>query len=502
MNNIPIIGLILAVFNGVQGGVAFRNGELCFPKNFYFGVATASYQIEGAWNVSGKSESIWDRYTHEHPERIFDHKNGDVAADSYHRFREDVKLMADLGVKYYRFSISWPRVLPTGLANEINEDGIRYYRELINELNRNKLMALVTMYHWDLPQSLQDLGGWTNPIMADYFVDYARVLIKSFEDMRVDWITFNEPLSFCQAGYGGMDAPGANASGFEDYLCGHNVLRAHGMAYRMYKREFPHLNGAMGITIDMGWQEPATTSPEDQEAAETARQFYFGWFANPIFSKTGDYPAVMRKRVDEASRQQRYPRSRLPTFTAEEVEYMQGSADFLGLNHYTTYLISPKKGKISPQPSFVEDAGIYSTQKEDWPKTNSTWLRVVPWGFRKALNWIKRTYENPIVLITENGVSTPPGLHDRRRTAYILSYLRALHAAIALDGCRVVGYTYWSLIDNFEWTRGFSERFGLYEVDYSSPNKTRTARESVKFFSHIAKTGCLPTLNWVAQFQN
>ncbi|RVE43159.1 hypothetical protein evm_012190 [Chilo suppressalis] len=214
--------------------------KLCFPSSFMFGVATASYQIEGAWNVSGKGENIWDRYTHTRPERIFDHGTGDVAADSYHQFRQDVRLLKELGVRFYRFSMSWSRILPTGLTNEVNPDGIRYYKELIEELHKNGIEPLVTMYHWDLPQPLQDLGGWTNPVIADYFVDYAKVLLDNFGDRVKFWLTFNEPLSFCHDGYGGSDAPGDRATGMEDYLCGHTVLRAHAAVYRMFQRDYNH----------------------------------------------------------------------------------------------------------------------------------------------------------------------------------------------------------------------------------------------------------------------
>ncbi|XP_028161439.1 myrosinase 1-like [Ostrinia furnacalis] len=389
--------------------------------------------------------------------------------------------------------MSWPRILPSGLSNEINEDGIRYYKELIAELHSNGIEPLVTMYHWDLPQVLQDLGGWTNPITADYFVDYARVLLDHFGDSVRFWITFNEPLTFCHDGYGGNDAPGGRSSGFEDYMCAHTVLRAHGKTYRMFEKEFKRKQKSfMGITLDLAWIEPATTTKEDQIAAETTRQFFFGWFAHPIFSSQGDYPPVMRARVDANSRRQNFARSRLPHFTSEEVNTIQGASDFLGLNHYTTYLATMRQTKLGAVPSFDDDMGSVLTQKKEWPKTNSTWLRVVPWGLRKVLNWVKNTYNNPPVLITENGISSEPGLTDIERINYIDGYLRAVHAAITRDKCSVFAYTYWSLIDNFEWMRGYSERFGLYEVDYTSPQRERRARKSAAYFSEVTSSRCLP----------
>ncbi|XP_049882587.1 myrosinase 1-like [Pectinophora gossypiella] len=478
------------------------SGQLCFPKDFTWGVATASYQIEGAWNTSGKGESIWDRYTHSHPEQVFDHSSGDVADDSYHQFRADISMLRELGVLFYRFSISWPRILPEGFSNDVNEDGLRYYSELINELHANSIQPLVTMYHWDLPQTLQDLGGWTNPIVADYFVDYARVLFTNFGPKVKAWITFNEPLSFCRSGYGGNDAPGGHSSGLEAYMCAHNVLRAHGMTYRMFEAEFKNKTGGnVGITLDMAWLEPATTSEDDQKSAEVARQFMFGWYAHPIYSKTGDYPPIMRRRIDEISRRQHFPRSRLPTFTEEEVKMIRGSSDFLGLNHYTTYLVAKGKGKVAVQPSFDNDMGVIISQKPEWPKSNSTWLRVVPWGFRKILNWVKKTYDNPLVVITENGISSEPGLQDSKRVNYIDAYLRSLHAAVTQDGCNIIGYTHWSLMDNFEWMRGYSERFGLYEVDYTSPQRTRTPRVSAAYYAKIVKTGCIPSQKYSLVFK-
>ncbi|XP_030032583.1 myrosinase 1 isoform X2 [Manduca sexta] len=464
----------------------------CFENMFPFGVASAVFQTEGAWNMSGKGESIWDRYTHNHPELVFDHTNADVATDSYHKYRDDVRNVKKLGVTFYRFSIAWSRILPTGLINEINEEGLKYYHELIDELLKAGIYPVVTMYHWDLPQSLQDLGGWTNPIIVDYFVDYARLLFQNFGIKVSHWLTFNEPRSFCHDGYGGYNAPGSRSSGLEDYLCGHNVLRAHAMTFRMYEREFSHLKAYVGIALDMVWLEPATTSADDQKAAETARQFTFGWFGHPILSEEGDYPQVMREVIDRNSIHQGFFRSRLPTFTPEEVAMIKKSYHFLGLNHYTTKLVTKGSGNISNKPSYEDDMGVKMSQKPTWPKTNATWINVVPWGFRKTLKWIKNSFNNPPVFITENGAPFEAGLQDVKRVNYIEAYLRSLHDAIYKDGCRVMAYTYWSLMDNYEWMWGYSERFGLFEVDYKSSNLTRSARLSAAFYSTVARTKCIP----------
>ncbi|CAH2102046.1 unnamed protein product [Euphydryas editha] len=492
MNRCRILVILLVAF-GAGGAYHVIDERVCFPETFRFGVATSAYQVEGAWNVSGKGESIWDRYTHDRPARFHNHQTGDVAADSYHLFKEDVKLMVKLGVNFYRFSISWSRILPNGFSNQINEDGIRYYHELLDELIRNNIQPMVTMYHWDLPQYLQDLGGWTNPIVADYFVDYARVLFQNFGTKVHAWITFNEPFSFCERGYGGLDAPGAQSSGFEDYLCGHNVLLAHGMVYRMYQKEFEaKLSTSVGIAIEFSWYEAASQSSDDKSAAERARDFSFGWFAHPIFSKTGDYPPMMRKRIDTISKLQGFSRSRLPHFTPEEIEMIRGSADFLGLNHYDTNLASKRTTKITPEPSFEADMGVLISKKSAWPEFDSTGSKVVPWGFRHALNWVKEAYDNPLVIITENGISLEKGLLDKRRIEYIEQFLKVLQLAITKDHCNVQGYTYWSLIDNFEWTSGFSKRYGLYQVDFDSPNKTRKPRMSSEYYARLTRTKCLP----------
>uniref|UniRef100_A0A2A4JUL2 beta-glucosidase n=1 Tax=Heliothis virescens TaxID=7102 RepID=A0A2A4JUL2_HELVI len=539
--------LYLALSHRVSSSILNNevDSKVCFKDGFVFGVATSAYQVEGAWNVSGKGESIWDRLTHEHPEDIFDHSNGDIADGCYYKVKEDVRLMKDLGISFYSFSAIVIIIFIYLILSKVNEDGIRYYNELIDELIHNNITPALTMYHWDLPQYLGEMGGWTNPLMADYFVDYARVLLDNFGSKVKLWMTFNEPLSFCRQ---------YDPYGTKDYLCGHNVLRAHGMVYRMFEKEYrDKIGGEMSIVISFSWSEPHSDSKEDQTAAETDRQFGYGWFANPIFSEVGDYPAIMRSVVDENSKQQGFARSRLPYFTPQEVKMLRGSWDYLALNHYTTFMVKHRPKKNDSEPTYINDINVESYQKDDWPKTNSSWLKVVPWGFRKALNWIKLAYKNPKVLVTENGRSTQPGLSDIDRISYIDEYLRAMHSAMyedgcnvvpwgfrkALnwiklayknpkvlvtengrstqpglsdidrisyideylramhsamyeDGCNVIGYTYWSFLDNFEWSRGYSERFGLIEVDYKSPNLTRTPRQSAKYFTNVAKTGCLP----------
>ena len=242
--------------------------------------------MEGGWNEDGKGESIWDVGTHEHADWVADNSNGDVACDSYHKYKEDVQLLKALGVNFYRFSISWPRILPDGKIDNVNQAGIDYYNNLINELLANGIEPYATMYHWDLPQPLQDEGGWPNRVLADYFVDYARVLFDNFGDRVKHWMTFNEIMSICELGYGqGSFAPYVNGPGVEDYQCTHTILLAHGRTYRLYDENYrSQQNGLVGIAIDTSWNEPNNPdSADDQQASEQAMQMNVTTSINTLY---------------------------------------------------------------------------------------------------------------------------------------------------------------------------------------------------------------------------
>lgn len=464
-----------------------------FPAGFIIGTASASYQVEGAWNENNKGENIWDRLTHTRPDVIRDHSTGDVACDSYHKYKVDVQLLKDVGFDFYRFSVSWSRVLPTGESNVVNQDGLNYYNSLINELLANEIQPVVTIYHWDLPQPLQDLGGWMNALIVDYFGDYARVLFQNFGDKVKWWVTINEPLEVT-SGYGSQGyAPYFNYHGTADYLAAHNLIRAHAKAYHIYDKEFRvKQNGKIGIALNGFYQKELTPSQEDKEATQNGMQFMFGLFAHPIFSKEGDYPTVVRERVDRNSSEEKRARSRLPVFTKEEVEEIRGTFDFCGLNHYTTRYMT---GGIGGQnPSMERDSGAVAHVDPSWPSSASDWLKVVPWGFRGMLNWIKDQYNNPPVLVTENGVSSNSGLKDYDRIQYYHDYLDELLKAVYEDRCNVIGYTAWSIVDNFEWMKGYTERFGIYFVDFENPERPRTPKQSVGFFKELLSTRTLPAL--------
>ncbi|KAK7867987.1 hypothetical protein R5R35_014769 [Gryllus longicercus] len=472
------------------------NEELRFDDNFLFGVASAAYQIEGAWNEDGKGESIWDHMLHEHPEYTEDRQNGDVAADSYHRYRDDVKIVKEMNMDFYRFSISWPRILPNGDLSLINAKGVEYYNNLIDELLANGIEPMVTMFHWDLPYALQELGGWANRHIATYFRDYADLLFKTYGNKVKWWITLNEPQSFCR-GYSGDHflAPGVEHPGVGEYLCGHTALLAHAHAYHLYEETYrAKQKGEVGITLNSFWYTPKTEN--DKNAAERAIQFWLGWFANPVFSKEGNYPQVMRERVAANSAKEKLRRSRLPVFTQEEINYIKGTADFFGLNHYTTnYAEEGEEGKT---PSADRDAGAIITQNASWPSSGSDWLKVTPTGFRDLLNWIRNAYGDVRIIITENGFSdrntTVDGiLLDDGRVTYFEEYLREMHKAIYTDGVKVFGYTAWTLIDNFEWLHSYQERFGLYYVNFSDPSLTRSAKKSSIYLGEIALTHVVPS---------
>ncbi|KAF2903160.1 hypothetical protein ILUMI_03030 [Ignelater luminosus] len=468
---------------------------LKFPDDLLLGAASSSYQVEGAWNEDGKGENIWDRMTHANPEKIDDRSTGDIACDAYHKTKEDIALMKDLGLQFYRFSISWSRILPTGFPNKINQAGIDYYNDLINQLLANNIIPMVTVYHWDLPQPLQDLGGFANPEIINWLKDYAKVVFDHFGDRVKTWITINEPKQICEFGYGtGMFAPGLQAGGIGNYLCTHNLLKAHAHIYHMYDKIYRrNQKGHIGITAECSWSEPATNATQDIEAAERRRQFDFGMYMNPIFHKNGDYPAVVKQFVAKRSKEEGFPRSRLPEFTQQEINFIKGTSDFFGLNHYTTVLVKDKKADPIGDPSQDKDTRVETFQDPNWLTGSFSYFRSVPWGLRKALNYIKHNYGNPEILITENGFPDAESFNDQGRIRYYKDNLKAVLDAIYTDHVRITVYTAWSLMDNFEWSSGYTVRFGLYHVDFNDTNRPRTPKESVKFYKNLIKTRRLNT---------
>ncbi|CAI6360889.1 unnamed protein product [Macrosiphum euphorbiae] len=465
--------------------------DYTFPNDFMFGTATAAYQIEGGWNEDGKGENIWDHLVHTRPELIKDRTNGDIACDSYHKYKEDVALAKNLNVKFYRFSISWARIAPSGVMNKLNQKGIAYYNRLIDELIKNNIMPIVTMYHWDLPQYLQDLGGWVNPIMSDYFKEYARVLFTYYGDRVKWWITINEPLEVSTGYAFNALAPYLHLNNAGYYLAGHTQLIAHGKVYRLYEEVFKSTQqGKISISISGLFYLPKNAeSLDDIVTAERANQFDRGWFSHPVYK--GDYPPIMRQWLDKKSKEES-PWSILPTFTEDEIKLIKGTADFYAFNHYSSRLVTQESG--DPDSYYNSIANYYASVDESWPKSSpASWLITAPVGLKKLLVWIKNEYGNPPMFITENGFGDNGQLDDLDRISYIKGYLNATLQAIHEDNCNVIGFTIWSLLDNFEWMDGFSIHFGLVKVDFNDPERTRTPKASYKFFKNVVTTGRLIT---------
>ncbi|CAI0403761.1 unnamed protein product [Linum tenue] len=467
-----------------------------FPAGFVFGAGSSAYQYEGAANVDGRGPSIWDVFTNKYPGRIDDGNNGDRGVDFYYRYKEDIKLIKDVNMNGFRISISWSRILPTGrISGGVNEKGIMFYHNLIDELLSNGIEPFVTIYHFDLPQALEEeYGGFLSPRIVDDYKEFAELCFREYGGKVKKWITINEPWTISIFGYEqGIFAPGrcsdwvnpacqAGDSATEPYIVSHHVLLSHASAVNLYRQKFQkRQNGEIGIVLNCFWMLPYSNSTVDKAAAERAVDFVFGWHMEPI--TFGRYPKSMEANVGE----------RLPNFTEEQSLRLIGSYDFVGVNYYSSFYAMESKMADQNRLRYQTDSLTEWKSEKDGipigPHGALFWLNVYPQGIRDVMNHVKSKYNNPPMYITENGldeeaegITVEESLHDPKRTQYIKTHLLQLQKAINEDGANVRGYFAWSFLDNYEWCNGYAVRFGLHYVDYQNGMR-RVPKHSANWFA-------------------
>lgn len=445
-----------------------RAGRIRFPQDFVFGSATSAYQIEGAHALDGKGESIWDRFTRR-PGAIADGTTGDIACDHYHLFPRDIALMKEMGLKAYRFSLSWPRLLPSGSGRR-NAAGADFYNRLIDALLEADIEPFLTLYHWDLPQALQDRGGWYNRDTAMRFADYAAEAAQLFGDRVSKWTTLNEPWTFCWWGHAtGEDAPGLADGARGGVVSSHHALLAHGLAVPMIRSE---AKGAdVGITLDVNVTEPATDRDEDIEAARRFDGAQNRWYLEALFN--GRYPEDMLDLY--------HPRL-LPDIRPGDLEAISAPLDFLGINNYRRSVI--KAGPDLPPLSYER----VSPEGSDY---SALGWEIWPQAIEDILVHVHETYKPARIYVTENGMATAPEVPDARgriedvdRASYYVGYIEKVASAVA-RGVPVKGYFAWTLTDNFEWALGYTAPFGLIHVDFKT--QERRLKWSGEVYGRIAR---------------
>ena len=446
-----------------------------FDKNFVWGCASSAYQIEGAWNEDGKGENTWDRYCHEEG-HILNGDTGDVACDFYHRYKEDIALMKQMGVQAYRFSLNWSRILPEGVG-KVNQKGIDFYNAVIDELLKNGIEPYITLFHWDYPQALQDRGGWVNEESIGWFAEYAAVVSEAFSDRVKYFITLNEPQCFTGLAHlHCINAPGNRLSHKDLFQMVHNVLRAHGAAV-IALRANAKQPIQVGYAPTCGMVYPKNETPEDIEAC---RRFLFRcpddmnnwtwnvpWFSDPVF--LGKYPEDGLKKYAEY----------LPVITGEDMALISQPLDFMGENIYNGIMVEADE---NGDPVYVEREQGHPTTGNHWP--------VTPQCFRWGLRLLYERYRLPIY-VTENGmcnkdvISSDGKVHDPQRIDFLNRYILAMKQAID-DGADIRGYFQWTLTDNFEWNSGYRDRFGLVYVDFATQRRYR--KDSSYWYQELIRT--------------
>ena len=437
--------------------------KLDFPKDFLWGTSTASYQVEGATREGGRGECIWDTFARR-PGAVYAGENGDVACDQYHRYAEDAALMAELGFKSYRFSIAWPRIIPAG-TGKVNPEGIAFYRRLCEELKKHNIHTCATIYHWDLPQPLEDAGGWTNRSTLDAFEEYVKVCYKELGDLIDMWITINEPYCIAYLGYlQGVHAPG-HCDQQKAAAAVHHINMAHGIAVREYHKT--GLKAPIGITWNPSTPRPATASEADKKAADLSRALNTEVFIFPCLGK--GYPELVTGEMNV-----RFP------IKDGDLETIAQPIDFIGINYY-----------FETPAAADEDAPFKFTHKPYWQETTVMGWPFTPGGLERQLTWIAEVSKGAFgkteipIYVTENGcacedvVADNDRVHDSQRIKYLYQHLEAC-ANVIKKGVPLKGYYVWSLLDNFEWAYGYTRRFGIIYVDFKTMK--RIPKDSAYFF--------------------
>lgn len=437
-----------------------------FPPQFLWGAATSAYQIEGSPLADGAGPSIWHRFVRT-PGRVANGETGDIACDHYRRYREDVLLMKSLGLNAYRFSISWSRVLPQG-RGQVNARGLDFYRRLVDALREAGIKPMATLYHWDLPAALDDLGGWLNPDVQHWFAEYADVMFRALDDYVELWSTLNEPWVVTDGGYlHGPLAPG-HRNIYEAPRATHHLMLSHARAVQAYRSAGKH---QIGLVVNLEPRYPASQSEEDLAATARAEAYMNRQYLDPVFH--GSYPQEVIEGFGEG----------WPEIPAADFDLLREPFDFLGVNYYTRGITRADESVVVERATRVKNPRAAYTE---------TGWEVFPQGLTDVLVWVRERYGDIPIYITENGAAfyDPPVaeggvIEDPLRVAYYRSHIAAVRTARE-QGVDVRGYFAWSLLDNFEWALGYAKRFGIVHVDYET--QQRTPKASARFYSEVIRT--------------
>jgi len=440
--------------------------EKSFPEGFLWGAATAAYQIEGGFNEDGRSTANWDVFCRI-PGNVYHGDTGDVASDHYHHWKEDVALMKELGLPAYRFSFAWPRIIPTG-KGPVNRKGLDFYDHLVDELLESNIKPFPTLYHWDHPAVLDEIGGWTNREMSAWFADYASILVEHFSDRITNWITINEPFVVAMIGY----QLGGVAPGMKDVkataAATHHLLLGHGLAVKAM-RQAAKQPLQIGITLNLSNIESASPSQADRDAARCRDAYLNRVFLDPLFN--GKYPVEMTENLGFV----------FPEGFEKDLPVIGEPTDFLGINNYTRDVVKANPANdLFPFDLIQPEESTFSTMWEMYPK-----------GLYDLLTRLKRDYPLKAVYITENGTAITDGIdadnrvRDSRRIQFLQDYIASVHQAIK-EGVPVKGYFVWSLMDNYEWSLGYSRRFGIIFVDYENGQR-RVLKDSARWYSDVIR---------------